>query len=752
MQIQNLYNKLNYLESQKQNIELEIIETKKLIEKLSPFTKSQKIELFKSLFIGREDVYATYWINKERTKKGYSPAAYTFRGSDYIPVSDDIIQKHLEGKVRLGTYAVISQTMAKFLVLDLDKQSFVDDARAIKKICDELHLNPLFEISKSGNGIHIWFFFENLVRASDARKLGDILVTKAMDITDGIDMGSYDRMFPNQDFVASDALGNLVALPLHFGSRSENKTVFIDIDTMQPFNDQWEILKEAKKLSQYQLNIIIRENIISNGADEESLMPWEFKRQVPLKFPQNTKAVLFDALYIEKLELSKVANSGCEANFPRKSLLHTLQRLASFANPEFFIRQNLRKSTFNTPRIISLYDMNERYIILPRGLVGQVKQLFSKHNANLFIEDKRIIKKIDKPNFTLELRDEQKSVFNKMVKQDYSLLIAPPGFGKTAIASAIITKRRVNTLILIHKTTLLDQWAERLSEYFKIDIKDIGKLGKGKKKLTSKIDIATLQSLKNRPGLIEEYSQIIIDEVHHIPAVSFEVPLKRFRGKYVVGLSATPKRKDGMHPIMFMQCGDIAHEEKQQVEKIHELIIIKTEFEALQEDFALILNELVEDFDRNNLIISEIEKIKDRNILILSDRIEHLNILYHLLDAKDIKSTLLHGGLKTKMQREALEESRNSNIILSTSSYIGEGIDFSHLDTIVLTMPISFSGRIVQYLGRIGRRGQRCLAIDFVDELTPMLRSSFIKRMKGYKQMGYKEVKISDKMNLFLHN
>lgn len=237
MQIQNLYNKLKYLESQKQNIEYEIIETKKFIEKLSPFTKSQKVRLFKSLFVGREDVYPTYWINKEGTKKGYSPATYTFRGSDYIPLSDSIIQKHLEGKVRLGTYAVINQTMAKFLALDLDKQSFIDDARAIKKICDELHLNPLFEISKSGNGIHIWFFFENLVRASDARKLGDILVTKAMDISDGIDMGSYDRMFPNQDFVAPDALGNLIALPLHFGSRSENKTVFIDIETMQPFNN-----------------------------------------------------------------------------------------------------------------------------------------------------------------------------------------------------------------------------------------------------------------------------------------------------------------------------------------------------------------------------------------------------------------------------------------------------------------------------------------------------------------------------------
>ena len=738
MRLQDLYNKLNHLESQKQNIENEILQTKKLIEQLSPYTKSQKIALFKSLFIGREDVFATYWVNKEGTKKGYSPAAYTFRGSDYIPVSDDIIQRHLEGKIRLGTYAVVNQTMAKFLVIDLDKQSFIDDARAINKICNELHLKPLFEISKSGNGIHIWFFFETLMRASDARKLGDILITKAMDISDGIDMASYDRMFPNQDFVAPDALGNLVAIPLHFGSRTENRTVFIDIDTMKSYDDQWDILKTAKKLSSYELNIIIRENIISNGIDEESLMPWEIKRKAPLKFPKTTKAVLFDALYVEKLELSK-------------SLLHTLQRLASFANPEFFIKQNLRFSTFNTPRVITLYDMNERYIILPRGLTAKITDLFKKYNATLLIADKRILKKIDKQNFNLELRDEQKTAFNKIIKQDYSLLIAPPGFGKTAIASAIIAKRRVNTLILIHKTTLLDQWAERLSEYFEMDVKELGKLGKGKKKLTSKVDIATLQSLKNRPELIEEYSQIIIDEVHHIPAVSFKVPLKRFKGKYVVGLSATPKRKDGMHPIMFMQCGEIAYEEKQQVEKTHELVTIKTEFEALQDNFALILNELVEDFGRNNLIIAEIEKIKDRNVLVLSDRIEHLNILYHLLKAKNIASVLLHGGMPVKVQKQALEESQTANVILSTSSYIGEGIDFSHLDTIVLTMPVSFSGRIVQYLGRIGRRGQKCLAIDFVDELTPMLRSSFTKRSKGYKQMGYREFKTSGSMNLLLH-
>ena len=734
MHLQPLYSKLNQLESQKLQIETEIFQTKKQIDNLSPFSKQDKINLFKSLFIGRTDVYAAYWISKDGSKKGYSPVSYTFRGKDYIPINDKIIQNHLEGKIRLGTYAVIDQTMAKFLVIDLDKKSFIDDTRAIKQICDELQLTPYIELSKSGNGIHIWFFFESLVKAVDARKLGDLLITKAMDIPSNIDMTSYDRMFPNQDFVAPDMLGSLVALPLHFGSRRENKTVFIDINTMQPYVDQWEILKNASKLSLYQLANILKENIASSGIYQDSLMPWEIKKQKPIIFPKFTNAILHDALYIEKLELSK-------------QLLQKLQRLASFLNPEFYKLQNLRRSTFNTPRVVSLFDINERYIIVPRGLTAKIKQLFKSNNATLNIEDKRFTKKIDKPNLTISLRDDQKTAFNKIIKNDYSVLIAPPGFGKTAIGAAVLVKRRVNTLILVHKATLLHQWAERLSEYFDIDIKTIGKLGDGKKKLTSNIDIAILHSLKNRPDMIKEYSQIIIDEVHHIPAISFEVPLRNFHGKYVVGLSATPKRKDGMHPIMFMQCGDIVHEVKAIKETKHILQTIETSFEAIEDDFALMLNEMVEDFDRNNLIIEQIVKLEDKNILVLSERIEHLNRLYHLLDAKNIKSTLLHGGLKSKTQQEAMIEAQTSSIILSTSSYIGEGIDFSHLDTIVFTMPISYDSRIVQYLGRIGRRGQNCLAIDFVDIVTPMLRSSYKKRLAGYKKMGYKHIKNSN--NLF---
>ncbi len=323
------------------------------------------------------------------------------------------------------------------------------------------------------------------------------------------------------------------------------------------------------------------------------------------------------------------------------------------------------------------------------------------------------------------------------MKNDYSLLIAPPGFGKTAVASAVISERKVGTLILVHKTVLLEQWSKRLSEYFKIDIKSIGILGKGKKKLNGNLDVATLQSLRNRPELIEEYSQIIIDEAHHMPAVSFEIPLKRFKGKYVLGLSATPKRKDGMEAIMYLQCGDIVHESVRRSTVKHTLKTITTQYDTFLDHFTMMLGEITEDEIRNRQIIDEIMKLSERKILVLSERIEHLNILWHMLEAKGIDAVLLYGGLKTKEKRLQFEKTEDASIILSTSSYIGEGIDIGHLDTIIFTMPISYPERIIQYLGRIGRKGQQCIAIDFIDSSVPMLKSSFNKRMRGYKKMGY---------------
>jgi len=564
MQQDQLYKRLAYLEKQKSSIEKEIMWIKHEIEKQSPFSKANKIALFHKLFIGNELAYAKHWISKDGLKKGYAPVSKTFRGSDYIPVNDFVIQQHLEGKMRMGTYAVKNQNMCSFLAIDLDKSSFIADARAISEVCKSMDIVPYFELSKSGNGIHIWFFFFEDVRARDARILGDLLITRAMDISDGIDMGSYDRLFPNQDYVAPDALGNLIALPLHFGSRIKGKTVFIDIETMQPYMDQWAILKSIQKIPLSKLQSLIAD--YARLTELKSLMSLEIKQE-KLLLPKSIHMILHNAIYIEKEMFSK-------------TLLNRLKRMASFYNPEFFMRQRQRLSTFNTPRVVSTYDINERYIVLPRGLYEKLKSFFKKHKVHVSVEDKRLKVKIAKQDFFLTLREEQKKAKNKIMKNDYALLIAPPGFGKTAVAASVMSERGVATLILVHKTVLLEQWSKRLSEYYKIDIKSIGILGKGKKKLNGVLDVATLQSLKNRSELIENYSQIVIDEAHHMPAVSFEIPLKRFKGKYVLGLSATPKRKDGMEAIMYLQCGDIVDESVRKNTMKHTLKTISTHYET----------------------------------------------------------------------------------------------------------------------------------------------------------------------------
>lgn len=721
MPINSLSKRLQSLELQKENLEKEILHVKEQIEKQSPFSKVEKIKLFKELFIANTDAYAKYWINKDGSKKGYAPVTYTFQGSDYIKVSDTSIQRHLEGKDRIGTYAVKNQSMCSFLAIDLDKSSFIADARAIDKVVNTLELKAYYEISKSGNGIHIWLFFEHDVLARDARILGDMIITQAMDIADGIDMKSYDRLFPNQDFVPPDALGNLIALPLHFGSRRDNRTIFVDIETLVPYANQWDLLKNVQKIVPLKLSTLIREH--ASLLQESSLMPWEIKKE-SLLLPKAITMVLFDAIYIEKLHVSN-------------SFLNLLKRMASFYNPEFYIRQTQRRSVYNIARIISSYTINERYVILPRGLYSQLDLFVKRNKIKVHLEDKRLHVKSTKFRLHLKLRLEQTATLKKLLKHDYGVLVAPPGFGKTAIAAAIIEKRAVSTLVLVHKTNLLEQWVKRLSEYFSIDIKEVGMIGKGKKRLTTTLDVVTIQSLKNRADLIENYTQLIIDESHHLPAVTFEHSIKQFKGKYVLGLSATPKRRDGMEALMYMQCGTVVDKIKLNRNIKHTLITISTEYETMYGNFSMILSELSEDEERNKLIVQEISKLENAHVLVLSERIEHLNILYHTLKAEGVSSLLLHGGLKAKEKKIALKKMNSAAIILSTSSYIGEGVDIEHLDTIVLTMPISYPERLIQYLGRVGRQSQQCRAIDFVDDKVAMLRSSFTRRMSGYKKMGY---------------
>lgn len=437
--------------------------------------------------------------------------------------------------------------------------------------------------------------------------------------------------------------------------------------------------------------------------------------------------ILKDAIYINTTNLSTVLQDELKAQ-------------ATFKNPQIKILEALRKPLYNTPRTIKGYeeDKNTQTLILPRGLMRSVIQLFNQNDISSSFQDERLYQKEEFPKVVFTLRDEQQKAIEHINKKDFCMCVAPPGFGKTLLGAKMIELRQANTLIIVNKNMLLDQWIDRFVEYFECEKKDIGYLGKSKNKLNNKLDVATMQSLKNNIEVIKKYSFVIVDECHHIPAVTFEKILKQFKGKYILGLSATPNRKDGMQPLIFQQIGNIAYESKSTKSTNNKLKIVNTNFTSTVDNFADLISELINDNQRNHLILEQIKIYKNRKILLLTDRIEHIDNLEHLLDVENISYISIHGSLKKNIQQENMKAVADASLVLATTSYFGEGIDFPHLNTIILATPISYYGRLVQYLGRIGRDGSDSLAIDILDDKNPFTASAYRKRKDGYKQLHYK--------------
>lgn len=450
--------------------------------------------------------------------------------------------------------------------------------------------------------------------------------------------------------------------------------------------------------------------------------------ELQIQKSNDTFVVLKDAIYINTKYLSK-------------DLLNKLKATATFENPQVQILASLRKKPFGIPKYITSYQLINNQLILPRGLMREVIGILKTNNLETTFLDQRFVKPYRFKTIKFEPKSNQIEAIDTILKKDFSIFVAPPGFGKTYIGSKTIQLRGVNTLVIVNKNMLLDQWFERFIQYFEYDKKEIGVLGKSKNTLNGNLDIATMQSLKNNPELIKNYSYVIVDECHHIPALTFETIIKNFQGKYILGLSATPNRKDGMEPLLFQQLGNISYEVKSQRSNSKKLYIVESEFQSDKESFSELVSEMITDEARNLLIIDQVLKYKQRKILILSDRIEHLENLELLLKYHQLTYVCIHGSLSKKEQEESLQAIEQSDLVLATTSYFGEGVDFAHLDTIILATPISYYGRLVQYLGRIGRNGNDTIAIDILDIYNKFALSSYKKRKEGYKQLHYIKAK-----------
>jgi len=701
--LRDLYLQKKAIEDEIYSLEQELKQSS--ISAKKDFSKDEKIDIFKSLFIARFDIYAKLWQNKDKTKQRYYPVSKTFKGEDYIPLKDDQIELHLRGKIDLASYMIVYKNQAKYIVLVCTKPN-------MKHLCVYLKSQNIDFVCEynSDDNYKIWIFFDSFI---------NIKILKAYANKIFIDSKCEAVVLPKEDFSNQTNLGTFIQLPLQLDFRQKNLRVFVDPVSLDIIDDPWQMLSNIKKQKKEDISKLINIDDIDISVSNSLEFDFELPTQVEL--------TLYDYIYIPLQNLS----SG---------LVNYLKQFAMFENPQIKILQNLRKPIYNTPRVLKGYEEDEHFLKLPRGLFKKIEKYFEKNRVKLIIKDRRLIQIESFPKVVYEVREEQKKAIDEILKYDCCMCVAPPGFGKTFIGANIIEKRGVNSLIVVHKNMLLEQWISRFEQYFSIDKKEIGFLGKGKNRLNGKLDVATMQSLKNNPELIENYSQVIVDECHHLPAVTFEQIIKLFHGKYILGLSATPNRKDDLQPIIFQQIGDIAYEHKKKRTSQNIVYMVKSNFISNSDSFAQILNELINDENRNQLILEHILKYQNRKVLVLSDRIEHINNLEILCEAKGLKYISVHGSMSKKEQEQNMNKVEESNLVFATASFFGEGIDFAHLDTIIFATPISYYGRVVQYLGRVGRGGANCIAVDILDDKNVMLNSMFKKRKPGYNQMHYKIV------------
>ena len=745
------------------------IEVKDLPKESKDISNEEKIKIFMEVFKGRTDLYAKRWTSNKTGKSGYSPVCKNefsvykcdkprMKCSDcpyreLLPLTDDIILKHLKGEITIGIYPLLPGDLCNFLAIDFDKKTYEKDVSAFWSICDELDIPVYVERSRSGNGAHVWIFFEESISARIARKMGNILLTKTMEKA-SLELDSYDRLFPNQDTMPKGGFGNLIALPFQGNSSKNGNTVFVD-KYFEPQKNQLEILANIKRLKSDDVYKFVdkfkeddfKEPEIEEIADDDIPKKDNIKDIV---FTNNVECIFDNQIYIKKLKL-----------LPNE--ISYLKRLASFTNPKFYELQKLRMPIFykTTPRIISCFDEDDRFLILPRGCMEKIKEICEKSNVKLIIKDKREQgTKVDY-KFNGKLNRKQEKAMNDLISHETGVLCATTGFGKTVIGAKIISELKTNTLVIVNRNNLLDQWKERLSYFLDINKKEIGQCGASKENLNGKLDVASFQSLfkkDNLEELVKNYGLVIVDECHHVAAFSFEKVLKAIRSKYVYGLTATPTRKDGWHKIIYMQCGDIRvrvsnKELKQNKEMEHTVIVKKTNYKYIPSDeqdkilISEILNDMCHNVFRNSMIIEGIKKcVADgRTPIVLTERVEHLKILKEGLDELNIPIVIYKGNMgkkKTKEIHDIIKEADENNkprIILATSSSIGEGFDDSRLDTLFLSMPVSWKGRIIQYVGRLHREHEdkeKVVVYDYLDNMK-ILEKMYNRRLKGYKIAGY---------------
>ena len=738
-------------------------------------TIDSHVDLFLRMFRCRELVYPKLWENRARGTSGYSPACKNewVKGicgkppngrvkcsecpnQAFPALDEDAVRAHLDGLAIIGTYAIREDDTCVFLACDFDGSAWKEDAFLYKRVAADFGAEVLVERSRSGEGGHAWIFFEQPVPARAARALGTLILSKCGEVNDRMGLESFDRFFPNQDYLPKGGFGNLIALPFQKAAVQSGNTVFVD-ESLRQIDDQWAALTDVQRVSAAALNRMIGSILVTRKNQPED----DLALATDSKFVD--RSIDVRGLLPNGFQVQVVV--GAQLTVPLDGLpskvVTGLQRLASFANPEFFKLQRMRMATFPHPRFIFSGERRPNEILLPRGLLIKVIKLLERAGATISVQDlRRSGSKLDL-EFAGILTERQQAVVTDLLTTDDGIFVAPPGSGKTVIACAVIGERRASTLILVHKQPLIDQWRTQLTSLLGLEAKQIGLLAGAKKKRTGIVDIAMLQSLvrsQDCTEILAEYGQVIVDECHHVPATSFEAVMKQCTSKYLLGLTATPKRKDSLEVLLYQQCGPIRHEIK--IGESHSLAkslnVRQTTFRVPDElgqkpPYHLIAELLATDEARNTMIADDVVAVlgRGRFSLVLADRKGQIKTLESMVrKASDGMYGIfcLEGLMSPKRRRQMLADistarrDRKPTVLLATASLVGEGFDLPDLDTLFLASPISFEGRLVQYVGRLDRASEGKVGVevfDYVDATCAVLLKMHRGRLKTFQKLGY---------------
>ncbi len=692
---------------------------------------------------------------------GGSPGKRPEDPKEYFPLTDQVIHDHLTGKITAGVYPLLTDETCWFLAADFDKASWEEDAKAFLRTCAEWGLPAALERSRSGRGGHIWFFFAEALPASLARELGTAVLTRTMESRHQLGLDSYDRFFPSQDTMPKGGFGNLIALPLQHRPRGIGNSVFLD-PYFNPHPDQWAFLSNVHRISREEVERLVqgfarsgdivgvRRSVTDDDPSEDpwTLPPSRRKKEEPVAgpLPSKVRLVRGNLIYIDKDGLPS-------------ALLDRLHRLAAFQNPEFYRAQAMRMSTFAKPRVIRCAEEFPRHLALPRGCLGEIKSLLGSHAVAVEIDDQRNAGRSIDVVFHGLLHPEQQLAADAMLAHDDGILCATTAFGKTVVAAWLIAARKANTLVLVHRRQLLDQWRERLATFLGLPPNSIGQIGGGRRRPGGVIDVAVIQSL-NRKGVVDDvvanYGHVIVDECHHVSAASFEQVLRQAKACYVTGLTATPQRKDGHHPIIVMQCGPIRHRVDARQQALarpfgHFVVPRPTRFRMPaspeKPEIHKLYAALADDKARNDLICLDVMRaIKaGRSPILLTERTSQLDGFAMRFSGLVKQVVVMKGGMGAKQRRAVAEQLKSipdgeERILLATGRYIGEGFDDARLDTLFLASPVSWRGTLQQYVGRLHRlhgNKREVVVYDYVDDCVPLFSKMFSKRVRGYEAVGY---------------